>query len=419
VRSLAILKSISAPIRCIGHESRWFFFAYSIRQLSNSLFFVFVIGALIFSVSLSAESVTLSEKRVVSTNLLKTASTSPKSTCAAFSTDDSISCVYLDWGGSTTRINLFELISKDGGSSWSHPVEITSNPGDEYDPFLSYDPLHKRLLLTYAKWHEDRGAAHNDVVIRHKNCPSCDWSPPVLVAGDGAHDYWIPSVLSLADGTILTFYSKDGPESSAGAGSGTIEVKRSSDNGDSWSEAIRATNMCDAEYPRAVQNSFGGILLVYGRYVDASHLTKGTNCADGVSNGYPYTDIHQVWSSDGGKSWSGDAVLFHARDGSALHPFVSIENASPQRPCAECRWDLLFIEAADGGFAVFRMQSSDQGLRWSPPTRYSTGKWSSPFNIDPGFTEGCKGTIINFTSGFGSESVFVGREGKAPVCPKK
>jgi hypothetical protein len=168
-----------------------------------------------------------------------------------------------------------------------------------------------------------------------------------------------------------------------------------------------------------VQNSFGGILLVYGRYVDASHLTKGTNCADGVSNGYPYTDIHRVWSSDGGKSWSGDAVLFHARDGSALHPFVSIENASPQRPCAECRWDLLFIEAADGGFAVFRMQSSDQGLRWSPPTRYSTGKWSSPFNIDPGFTEGCKGTIINFTSGFGSESVFVGREGKAPVCPKK
>src|SRR5216683_1248708 len=201
----------------------------------------FLTAAVLLSGCASAESATSSEKTVVSTSLLKSASTSPKSTCATFAVDDSISCVYLDWGGASTRVNLFELISKDGGLSWSQPVAITTNPGDEYDPFLHYDPLHKRLWLTYAKWHEDRGGAHNDVVIRHKDCPACGWSSSVLLVGDGTHDYWIPSVLSLNDGTILTFYSKDGPESSAGAGSGRIEVKRSRDNGDTWSPAIQAT----------------------------------------------------------------------------------------------------------------------------------------------------------------------------------
>jgi hypothetical protein len=356
------------------------------------------------------------EKTIVSTHLLKFAHTSPKSTCGTFENRGTIYCIYLDWGGTDTRINLFETDSRDGGGTWTFPQPITSNPGDEYDPFVHYDPIHMRLWLVYAKWHNDKGGAHNDVVIRHKDCPDCVWSEAVLVAGDGQNDYWIPSVLSLKDGTLLVFYSKNGPESSFGDGSGTIELKRSTDNGNTWGSAIRATTVCDAEYPRAVQNSFGSILLVYGRYVDSSHLPKGTKCADGTNNHFPYTDIHQTWSSDNGKTWTGESVLYHTADGSALHPFIGVENAHPHASCVTCQWDLFFIKSAPGGFAVFRMYSSNQGQHWTEPARYSTAAWKSPFNVDPGFTEDCKGMMVNFTSGFGSDEIYARRDEGGQDC---
>jgi hypothetical protein len=359
------------------------------------------------------------EKLIVTTNLLRTANTSPKSTCATFESAGTISCIYLDWGGAATRVNLYEILSKDGGDTWGSPVGVTWDPGDEFDPFIEYDPVHKRLWLAYAKWHNDRGAAHNDVLLRHKDCPECDWSAAVRIAGDGANDYWIPSVVSLKDGAILVLYSKNGQESTFGDGSGTIELTRSIDVGKSWGTPITVPTVCDAEYARAIQNTFGSILLVYSRYVDSSHLPKGTKCADGTINKFPYSDIHQARSSDGGRSWTGDSILYHTANGSALHPFIGVENPRPAQACAACRWDLFFVESADGRFAAYRMQSSDQGLHWTEPSRYSKASWKSPFNIDPGFTEGCKGAIANFTSGFGTDAIYVHRENTGELCAPK
>jgi hypothetical protein len=373
-------------------------------------------AALFLGAPSSAEIPLRAEKPLATTNLLGPAKTAPKITCATFPLDSTISCVYIDWANADTRINLYEMLSEDGGISWTPRTAVTSDRGDEYDPILRYDDVNKRLWLVYAKWHEDRGGNHNDVVIRHKDCPRCNWSAATLVIGDGKHDYWVPSVLSLKNGTILAFYFKDGPESASGVGSGRIELKRSVDNGVSWSAAIKIADTCDAEYPRAIQNSFGSILLLFSRYVDSSHLPEGTNCSDGKSNGYPYSDLHQTWSSDAGKTWTGESILYHAADGSALHPFLAIENPKPQTPCATCTWDLLFIKSVDGGFGVFRAQSPDQGLHWSPPTRYSAQKWASPFNLDPGFTEGCKGAVASFSSGYGGDEVFARREDKVPAC---
>ena len=359
-----------------------------------------------------------SESRgIADTHLLKTASTGPKSTCANSPTEAKILCVYLDWSDAATRIDLFQIVSADGGTTWSAPVAITKNPGDEYDPFINYDAVHKKFWLIYAKWHNDRGGQHNDVVARSKDCVDCTWSEAVVVAGDGVNDYWVPSILALQNGNVLALYTKNGPESSFGVGSGTIEVKRSADAGASWSAPSIPTKDCDVEYARAVQNAGGSVLLVFGRYVDSSHLPKGTRCADGMSGKYPYTDIHQAWSPDGGVTWKGESVLYHGASGSALHPFVAAEQATPQERCSKCRWDLFFVQSASGSFAVFRMQSSDQGISWSQPTRFSDVGWPSPFNIDPGFVYGCKGLVANYTSGYGSDKVYVQVDAAATGTP--
>jgi hypothetical protein len=315
---------------------------------------------------------------------------------------------------------LYEIDSKDGGLSWSSPVQVTSNRGDEYDPFIHYDSKRRRLWLAYGKWHNDRGGSGNDIVISHKDCIACAWSSPVSVAADGKNDYWVPSVLVQKNGTILVFYTKNGPESHFGAGSATIELKRSDDGGATWGLPIKPTKTCDAEYPRAIENSFGSLLLVYGRYIDASHLPKGTKCGDGVSNGYAYTDIHQVWSTDSGRTWKGDAVLYHVKDGSALHAFLGAEKPEPQTPCSTCTWDMFFLQSSGSGqYAVFRMQSANQGLNWSKPMRYSTVSWSTPFNVDPGFVVGCAGVVTNYTSGYGADKVYIQREAGGSTCPKR
>jgi BNR repeat-like domain len=374
-----------------------------------------LLGALLFSAVIFPSGTGIcgqvqKELVVASTHLLKPAATSSKSTCANFNSQAIISCVYVDWGGSATRQNLYEITSSDGGVVWSTPSAITSNPGDEYDPFIHYDSTRKRLWLIYAKWHDDQGGNRNDVVVRHKDCASCAWSTPANVAADGANDYWIPSILVLQDGSILAFYTKNGSESSAGMGSGTVELKRSSD-GLSWGTPIHPVQICDAEYPRAIQNSFGDIMLTFSRYI----VKSGTDCADGSSNGYPSSDLHQVWSSDGGKTWKGESILYHASGRSSLHPFIAAENRDPQSKCPACLWDLFFV-TSDNGFAVLRMSSPDQGLSWSKPIRYSTASWPSPFNIDPGFTVGCRGLVVNYAAGYGAEGIYIRREDVSSTC---
>jgi hypothetical protein len=99
-------------------------------------------------------------------------------------------------------------------------------------------------------------------------------------------------VLTLQDGVMNAYFTVNGPESLSDVGSGRIMISRSTNGGTSWTAPAVITNTCDAEYPRAVQNSYGSIVLLYSRYVIGQ---TNSPCADGKSSsGYNYTDIHQI-----------------------------------------------------------------------------------------------------------------------------
>jgi hypothetical protein len=53
--------------------------------------------------------------------------------------------------------------------------------------------------------------------------------------------------------------------------------------------------------------------------------------------------------------------------------------------------------------------------------RYSKAVWPSPFNADPGFVFGCRGVLVNYTSGYGSDTMYVRLEDKneTSTCPGK
>ena len=135
--------------------------------------------------------------------------------------------------------------------------------------------------------------------------------------------------LPLQNGTMLAFFTMNGPEGVGGVGSDRIKLARSFDGGASWSSPMQITNTCDAEYPRAIQNSYGAIMLVFSRYDSAPD--RNATCADGFQpNGYPYSDLHQIWSSDHGLTWTGESTLFHTSIGSALHPYIAAETGYRQ-----------------------------------------------------------------------------------------
>ncbi|MGA2189102.1 MAG: sialidase family protein [Steroidobacteraceae bacterium] len=352
------------------------------------------------------------------TNLLTTLQTSPKVTCAGSIPDKAIVCVYQDWSGGRTRMNLFEITSFNAGDSWSKSKQITDDIGDEYDPFMAYDSARHTFWLSYSKWHDATGKHHNDVVIRNKRCSTCAWSGATVVAADGMHDYWIPSILTLRNGTILLFYTRDGPESDLGRGSGRIELRSSRDASKTWSTAIVPTSTCDAEYPRAIQNSKGTILMIFSKYIFESKPTSNEPCSDGIQSDYPYTDIHQLWSSDDGATWSNADLLYHAPRGSALHASISSESAGSDKSGSSCGWDILFVQPAteDGHYAVYRLQSSNEGRTWVEPTRLSDSSWVSPFNVDPIMFATSTGQMASYSSGYGIDAIYIKRINSQRQC---
>lgn len=388
-------------IRCI--VSIWFFFLVFVTPLQSSAQWV-------------------SEQTIATSNLYSPPSlqTSPKVSCANFATAKIISCVYPYYNGATRRLDIFEITSMDGGVSWGSPAAITNDAGDEYDPMIEYDSGRNRLNLVYAKWPNNIGANHNDVVIRYKTSATGTWSGATLVAGDGANDYWIPSVLTLQNGMINVYLTRNGPESvgaaaGSGVGSGRIMVSRSTDGGNTFTAPQIITNTCDAEYPRGVQNSFGGIMLTFSRYI-VNKQSGTTPCADGSLNGWSTTDIHQIWSNDHGVTWTGESILYSNSNGSAMHPYVAAQTTQRQTACPSCQWSLIFHGNTSNSFAVFEMTSTNQGLTWQAPTLLSAMVWDHPVDMDGGFIIGCRGFFSFYTDAYPGQNLYSKRYNWSNTC---
>jgi|GEM_PF-4864859 len=357
----------------------------------------------------------MSERTIGTANLYPSLPVAAKMSCANFASEQIISCVYTGYSDPIRRMDLFEIFSINGGVSWSAPVAITNDPGDEYDPMIEYDSLRGRFNLVYAKWHANMGGNKNDIVIRHKSSALGNWSDAKLVVGDGINDYWIPSVLTLQNGDVHVYFTRNGPESIFGTGSGRIMLARSIDGGFIFSPPQIITETCDAEYPRAIQNSYGAIMSVFSRYVVGSTNTN-TSCADDWLEEWPVTDIHQIWSSDGGTTWEGESTLYKSPYGSSMHPYVAAETTQRQNPCPSCQWSMVFHGHSPVGMAVFHMQSTNQGLTWTNPSQLSTTTWNAPVDIDAGFIIGCRGFFSFYTDGFPYQSLYSKRYDWSNTC---
>lgn len=351
------------------------------------------------------------EQVIYTTNLYSTLQTSPKAVCANFAAQQVIDCVYPNYATNIGQTSIFEIQSIDGGVSWGSPSQVSSDYS--YDPFIEYDSNRQRFNLIYT---QNTGGKNNNIVIRYKSSPSGAWSSATTIAlGSSSNEYWIPSVLTLLDGNMNAYFTVNGPESASGVGSGRIMVSRSTDGGNTWTAPSTITSTCDAEYARAIENSNGSILLVYSRYV--ANMTSSP-CQDGTqSNGYAYTNIHQIWSSNDGQTWTGESTLYHNPNGSAMHPYVGAETTHRQSSCASCQWDVLWEgQTSSGSIAAFEQQSTNQGTSWGSPQQISQTTWSTVVQVDPGAIIGCRGFFTFYTDTFPNQNIYDRRYDWSSTC---
>jgi hypothetical protein len=89
--------------------------------------------------------------------------------CARLPGTQRMMCVYNKWTDETARLDLYMILSDDGGVTWYGFSRVTSSPGDEYDSFVVTDEARGRVWILYSKWHNDERGA-NDLVLSRYIC---------------------------------------------------------------------------------------------------------------------------------------------------------------------------------------------------------------------------------------------------------
>lgn len=377
----------------------------------------FISAVMLIAASISAFAATgwQTETKIIQTNVPAMLQTQPKAACSYSKTSKETLCVFTEAVDTTNkRMNLFEVVSRDGGATWGARKQVTDNPGDEYDPFVEWDALRNRFQLVYSKWRNDVGGQGNDLMVTYRvngNWVKANGTAGAdFVAGAGK-DYWVNSSLLMKNGTQLLFSTRGGPEDKDPAEKGYIYSVKSTNGGTTWGAPVKMSVKCGAEYVRAVENKNGHVMAIFSRYTDSTYINKvygsaaNYPCKDGLNGAYVKSSMHTVWSEDAGTSWiaTSESEAFIPPAGySYQHPYIQKETDNRQQD--DGQWTLLYtVNNSSGGFNVVKRSSQDQGLTWGDQAIFPATAASSFYNIDPIHLTTCRGfaMVTNSTNGTG------------------
>ena len=191
----------------------------------------------------------------------------------------------------------------------------------------------------------------------------------VFVGGEGGHAiYRIPSVLRLADGTLLAF--AEGRDSKADNGSNDIVMRRSEDGGGTW-EAIRSVldlpgrslnNPCAVQVTRGAHE--GRVLLMFQSYPTGC----GEGCVKAGTDAATACLTLLVHSDDGGRNWSPPRdVTASVKRGTPVTSVASGPGVGIQQQGGAHAGRILvpFNQGPPNDWRVYAAYSDDGGDSWS------------------------------------------------------
>lgn len=284
--------------------------------------------------------------------------TSPEGSCARFPGSAETICIF-EKGPDPYNLDLYQIRSSDGGTTWTAPVQVTNFTAAEFDPYLVADPSRGRVWLLYSK----NASPGNDLLIRHLDCPSCSWSGDHLVRSDGGN-HWDASLLILANGDLLALETL---ESYEGDPNGQIRSIRSTDAGVSWGTPVVIIDEFPypETYPVALQKVDGVIHLMFRDKAHGNHSLQ----------------VGQVWSTDNGHTWTGHSVFSNNQSLPREFSFIGTQGGQ----------NITVLATVSG--RVHHWTSWNNGVTWEGP--YQTTALST--SNDAEVSLGCKGLIFSFS----------------------
>ena len=305
--------------------------------------------------------------------------------CARLPGTQRMMCVYNKWTDDTSHVDLYMVLSDDGGVTWYGYSRMTSNPGDEYDSFLVADEARGRVWILYSKWHnEERGS--NDLVLSWTPATNpWGWKSASCVQCDGnGMSHWDASLVALTNGDLLALESLDTGDNTFV--NDKVRAIRSTDEGRTWS-APKAIydGPGDEQFPVGVQQPDGSVIVAFR------------------NNEYGSWAINITRSFDNGSTWQPPS-LFYNTPSSDLLTFIGKQTAS----------NLTLLASSDfsGDWRLYVWQSGDGGNTWDGPYPIS----DSPYNDGGNFAVGCLGPIFTYGIQGGSTNWVAKRYNWTSTC---
>lgn len=234
--------------------------------------------------------------------------------------------------------------------------------------------------------------------------------------------YRIPAMVTAPNGDLIAAIDERVPSCADLRGSDDINIviRRSEDNGSSWSEIETVVDFplgLSASDPSMIVDQVTGEIFMFYNYMDLNnekdiyylHVVKSSD------NGISWTEPEDITNQISRDSWKNDFKFitsgrgFQTRDGTLIHTLVNLNNGmhifgsddhgetwyfidTPIKPADESK----IIELDDGSWMVnarvnklghrFVHTSKDKGKTWQSK--------AAPDLVDPG----CNASIIRYTS---------------------
>lgn len=137
------------------------------------------------------------------------------------------------------------------------------------------------------------------------------WNKPAFIAENGIH----PAIVEYEDGHLMAFYTKEDAQRSISIDEGKVTlsttvgplwfVKREPSG--QWSKPEELLNRMDVHHCSACSNADGHIYLAYDVYPQGPPSV--VRCEHAISSDWPRSEVYLMASFDGGKTWTGPALL--------------------------------------------------------------------------------------------------------------
>lgn len=217
--------------------------------------------------------------------------------------------------------------STDEGVSWAPDVRLTYDSAWSAFPSISSSGPFVHLV-----WNDDRDG-NDEVYYRRSTDRGATWSQELCLSQDPATSDF-PSLWAVGSNVHAAWTdTRDGNYE--------IYYKRSTDNGETWSQDIRLTNDTAGSASPSVFCSGELVETVWGETRDGNN------------------EVYFKRSTDQGVSWLPDVRLTYAPDFS-YHPSIYISGLDVH---------VVWHDRRDGHPEIYYKQSTDGGTTWSPDVR--------------------------------------------------